>query len=77
MLAIIVLQIVIGISGQTAIGYGSFIWLFVTLLLAFALWILDCKGVLFHPDNHLIQGHALWHVISSLCFIFVYIHYRQ
>jgi hypothetical protein len=76
-LVIIVLQIMIGIGGQTTIGYTSFAWMLVTLLLAFSLWLLDLKGTLFHPDNHLVQGHALWHLASSLCFIFVYNHYAQ
>ena len=76
-LAAVGLQIIIGLGGQMPDGYGNFIWLLVTLLLAFAWWVLDCKGVLFQPDNHLIQGHALWHLISSLCFIFVYHHYTQ
>ena len=76
-LAILVLQSIIGISGRMTINYTSFTWMLVTLLLAFTVWLLDLKGTLFHPDNHLIQGHALWHLISSLCFVFVYYHYAQ
>jgi hypothetical protein len=76
-LAIIILEIIIGINGQTASDYRDFAWMIALLLLAFAWWMLDRKGVLFHPDNHLIQGHALWHLISSLCFVFVYNHFAQ
>ncbi len=34
-------------------------------------WVLDKHGPLCHPDNHLVTGHAVWHVLTAvalLCF---------
>ncbi len=47
------------------------------LAVSLLFWILDYTGKIFDPDNHRVQGHALWHVISSFCFIFLYHHYLQ
>jgi hypothetical protein len=29
------------------------------------------------PGNHLLQGHAVWHVLSALSLLFAFYHYRQ
>ena len=47
------------------------------LALAFTAWILDFKRIVCNPDNHIVQGHAVWHVLSSLCFLFFYKFYSQ
>lgn len=45
----------------------------VALLLAAAVAsALDLKRVWCQPDNHFLQGHATWHVLSGLSFWFVY-----
>lgn len=49
----------------------------VVLSVSLVFWIVDYRGKLFDADNHFVQGHALWHVISSLCFVFMYNHYQQ
>lgn len=48
-----------------------------TLVIAFAAWILDFKRIVCNPMNHLLQGHAIWHIFSSLCFLFLYKFYSQ
>jgi hypothetical protein len=39
---------------------------------AFLLWSLDRRGILCDPDNHILQGHAAWHIINSFCFYQLY-----
>lgn len=39
--------------------------------------ILDMKRIWCDPDNHWIQGHALWHVLSAVGFYFCYKFIRQ
>lgn len=70
-----VLEGVLALAGRGAGDYRPFLAIFAVLIAALIPWILDYRGLGFHPDNHLIQGHALWHVISSLCFIFVFRYY--
>jgi hypothetical protein len=31
-----------------------------------AIWLLDIHGPLCDPDNHLVTGHAVWHVLTAL-----------
>jgi hypothetical protein len=78
---------------QVFIGFGLEFYLFkksnkifsyfyykltiVTLFIAFTAWILDFKRIVCNPMNHLLQGHAIWHIFSSLCFLFLYKFYSQ
>jgi hypothetical protein len=48
-----------------------------TFALAWAFWWLDLLGVLCDPDNHWLQGHAVWHLLNSAVFIFLYRFYAQ
>jgi hypothetical protein len=36
-------------------------------LASFAIWVTDIGRVLCRPDNHLITGHAVWHVLNAVC----------
>ena len=38
---------------------------------------LDASRVMCDPDNHLIQGHALWHVFSAVGLTLLYLHHSQ
>jgi hypothetical protein len=38
--------------------------------LAFLIWNLDKWNVLCAPDNHLVTGHALWHLLTALAIYF-------
>jgi hypothetical protein len=44
---------------------------------AWAIWWLDLLRVVCSPTTHWISGHAVWHVLNSLCFGFLYAFYRQ
>lgn len=37
----------------------------------------DLTRVVCDPDNHFVQGHALWHLVSALALYFACQHYRQ
>ena len=39
-------------------------------------WWLDVTRVWCDPNNHLLQGHALWHLANAAAFLFVYRFYR-
>lgn len=42
------------------IGVGLF-------LISFAIWITDITGLVCNPHNHLVTGHAIWHVLNAVC----------
>ena len=46
----------------------------VVLLLACGIWILDIKKIVCSPES-LFQGHALWHILSTLSIYFLYKYY--
>ena len=47
------------------------------LIAAFVCSMLDQANVWCYPDSHLIQGHAVWHVITAVSFYFIYLFYSQ
>jgi hypothetical protein len=57
--------------------YGHFVRGLAVFLAALAVWVLDVKEIVCAPENHYLQGHALWHVLNALCFYFMYRFYRQ
>lgn len=48
----------LGAVGALAIGLG--------------IWTLDLRGPLCNPDNHLVTGHAVWHVLTALSVLFFF-----
>lgn len=64
-------------SRRTGTEYRFFVWALATFLGAFGIWLLDVKGIVCAPDDHVLQGHAVWHVLNAFCFYFLYRFYRQ
>lgn len=40
-------------------------------------WHFDHADFFCRPDDHVVQGHAIWHLITSFCFVASYRFYRQ
>jgi hypothetical protein len=40
-------------------------WSLLSILTAFTFWILDVKKVFCIPDNHILTGHAIWHLLAA------------
>lgn len=54
---------------RDAPSYGSF-WLMQFLLVAaYACWHLDHADFLCRPDDHWIQLHAVWHIVTAAAFV--------
>jgi hypothetical protein len=64
-------------SREAPTRYGDFLRAFGIFLLAFGIWILDVKEIVCDAKNHFLQGHAVWHVLNAVVFIFLYRFYRQ
>ena len=54
-----------------------FILAFVSLGIAIVFTLLDVTRTWCEPDNHIIQGHALWHVFNSITIFFLYKYFEQ
>ena len=44
-------------------------------LFSFGIWLLDITGVACRPDNHLLTGHAVWHVLNAISITRLYWYY--
>lgn len=74
----IALEVFLAIRNAGRISYRHYLAALALFFLAYALWLVDFNNVpLFDRDNHVMQGHGLWHIINSLCFYFIYLFYRQ
>lgn len=49
---------------------------FITLLIAFSIWVLDITNKLCSPTS-VFQGHALWHLLNTVSIFLAYLYYRS
>lgn len=49
---------------------------FLLMFLAGGIWILDRSHTLCNPDS-MLQGHALWHLLTAVSMFFIYLYYRS
>lgn len=47
-----------------------------TMGVAATIWILDRSNVFCMPES-IFQGHALWHILTALSVLFIYLYYRS
>jgi hypothetical protein len=57
--------------------YGALVAVGITFALSWAVWWRDLLSVVCNPDDHVFQGHAVWHLLGALSFYFWYRHYAQ
>lgn len=43
------------------------------LVVAYGIWNLDFRGIVCDPDNHFVNGHAIWHALTAVS---IYLFYR-
>ncbi|HYV45645.1 MAG TPA: ceramidase domain-containing protein [Myxococcaceae bacterium] len=58
-------------------SYRDFAVAVTLLLVAQTLSLLDLTRAWCDPQDHLLQGHAVWHVISAASLVFVFRHYHR
>jgi hypothetical protein len=59
------LELALWRRGQTA-RLRPFVQALAMTSTAFAVWALDVTHLVCAPDNHLVTGHAVWHVLNAL-----------
>ena len=71
------LEAMIRMRGEPGVAYK---WLFCSVGAAAAgatCSALDVTGVWCDPHDHVVQGHAAWHVLTALALLFAYYFYEQ
>jgi len=75
--AAITIELILHIRDFGTVDY-RFLYGFVgAFAVSFTIWILDVQGIVCDPDNHIISGHAVWHVLNSLTILFLYKFHAQ
>ena len=46
-------------------------------VIAFLLWNLDIHNIVCDPDNHILTGHAIWHLLNACAIWCIYLFYAQ
>ncbi|MCE9501072.1 MAG: ceramidase [Leptospira sp.] len=67
----IILEIYINRKSDSGIIYKNYFIALLLFLMAFGIWILDLTGIFCSPDNHFLQGHAIWHILCALSIIYL------
>lgn len=55
----------------------NFIFAFLSLGVALTFTLLDVTRTWCNPDDHIFQGHAIWHVFNALTIFFIYKYFEQ
>ncbi len=56
-----------GAEGQARQDHRLFFTTLGLFMCSFAIWVTDISGLVCDPHNHLITGHAIWHVLNAIC----------
>ena len=78
LLAVLILEWRLYRQGTNNYKIHNLLIALVILIISFIFWILDFSRIWCGQETfHLINGHALWHILNSFSFIFIYFFYRQ
>ena len=78
---LLLMVIITGIYYNMAISRTTYFtkYMYAAFLIMFAagsVWILDRQRVVCQPTS-LLQGHAIWHVLTAVSIFFIYLYYRS
>lgn len=62
---------------QAGVRYDSLIGVALAMSAAMLVWLLDFHGIVCDPDNHWINGHAIWHLFNAIGIFHWFSFYRQ
>jgi hypothetical protein len=54
-------------EGEVRSDYRMFFRALGVFLVSFSIWLTDITGLVCDPHNHLVTGHAIWHVLNAIC----------
>lgn len=62
---------------KSKVIYRNFLISFGFLATGLLFWILDYFRIWCNPNQHFIQGHAIWHVLTALSIYFIFLFYEE
>lgn len=57
--------------------YREYLSSWIAVIIATLFWWLDIGRILCNPNNHILSGHAAWHLLSAAGFYFLFKFYAQ
>ena len=54
-----------------------FIQALLIFLLGFSLWVLDIRGILCDPNNHILSAHGVWHILCAIAVYQLYYFFKS
>jgi hypothetical protein len=77
MISAFLIEGVLARRNRGLIQYRMF-WLnLIMFFTAYAFWFSDTRRIICNPEVHYYSGHAVWHVLGSLCLLILFHFYRQ
>ncbi|CAN5711659.1 hypothetical protein BH23GEM9_BH23GEM9_17790 [soil metagenome] len=75
-LTVIGLEVTVRARRRVASDRRYFVTAVAVMATGFAIWLLDITRIACVPSS-LVQGHAVWHVLSASALMFVFLYYRS
>ena len=80
LIIVMALEFLLSIKGNRNRPTTQYKWLKISIgifLISYIAWWADSGHFWCDPKNHIIQGHAIWHVVNAFCFITMSKFYQQ
>ena len=71
------LEIYLAFGGKKAASYNALIKAWLCFAVGYGFWVLDFKRILCVPENHILTGHGVWHVMSAFAIWYSYQYFRE
>lgn len=71
------LELALFIRDRRSIRYRALVTYWGLFLVGYALWQLDIHHVLCQPGNHVLNGHAAWHLLNASALFYLFRFYEQ
>lgn len=75
--AALIVEFIMDRQGRPRPNYRPLLITCGLFLAAYGVWNLDTNKIVCDPQNHIINGHAIWHITTGIAIYFLFNFYRQ
>ena len=72
-----ILELYIFKNKNLSSNYKNILTALILFIVAFVIWLLDLFKIFCDKDNHIFQGHAIWHILTALSILFIHKFYSE